>query len=317
MELEVLLRDLREYEGLKRKAVIGRWAKPFLGTSPFGPGDDAGAVAIGGGYLLLSGEGIWPELLEDPFFAGFCAVTVNVNDIYAMGGRPLGLFSVVFTGGFSEEQREDFLSGMKEGLEHYGVPLLGGHTSPWDKASLVAVSIVGFADNLLRGDGAVPGDALLVACDLKGRKHPSFYAWDTVTGVEGRRTVQRLEAIRELAEKQLCSSCRDVSNPGLLGTLAMMLESAGASAEVSIDDIPKPEGVGLEWWLKAYPSYGFLLTAPPGNVRFLGAILDKAGVDWAQIGRIGEGSEIVVRQGGKSALFLDWRQGPVTGLFSD
>ena len=99
MELEGLLRELREYEGLKRKATIGQWARSFLDTSPFSPGDDAGAVAHDGGYLLLSGEGIWPELLEDPFFAGFCAVTVNVNDVYAMGGVPSVSSRSYFQGG--------------------------------------------------------------------------------------------------------------------------------------------------------------------------------------------------------------------------
>jgi len=316
MELEEIIRDLREYEGLKRKASIGPWARPFLRTSPAGPGDDAGAVTVEGGYLLLSGEGIWPELLEDPFFAGFCAVTVNVNDVYAMGGRPLGLVSMIFSGGFSVGQRDGFLAGMEKGLEHYNVPLLGGHTSPWDDVSLVAVSIAGFAKKLLRGDGAAPGDALIVAYDLEGRRHPRFHAWDTVTRAEGSRTVQKLEALCELSERELCSACRDISNPGMLGALAMTLESAGAGARVSLDDIQVPEGVELEWWLKAYPSYGFLLSVPPENIQSVFAVLDEAGVDRARIGEVEGGSEIQVQLGDESALFLDWEKDPVTGLFS-
>jgi len=66
-------------------------------------------------------------------------VTVNVNDVYGMGGSPIGLVSIVFSGGFTAGQRDGFLAGMKKGLEHYHVPLLGGHTSPWDDVSLVAV----------------------------------------------------------------------------------------------------------------------------------------------------------------------------------
>jgi selenophosphate synthetase-related protein len=295
MGLEGMLGDIRDYEGIKRKACIGPWARPFLRTSAAGPGDDAGAVAVEGGYLLLSGEGIWPELLADPFFAGFCAVTVNVNDIYAMGGRPLGLLSVVFSGGFTPGQRDEFLTGMEKGLEHYGVSLLGGHTSPWDDVSLVAVSIAGFAKKLLRGDGAAP--------------------WDTVTCAEGARTVRKLEALCELAERELCSACRDISNPGMLGTLAMMLESAGVGAQVSLDDVPVPEGIGLEWWLKAYPAYGFLMAVPPENVEKACSVLDAAGVGRARIGGVVDGSEIIVRLGDESALFLDWKKDPVTGLF--
>lgn len=72
MDLEGLLSEPRGYEGLKRKKSIGRWSRPFLGAPPAGPGDDAGAVVLGDGFLLLSGEGIWPALLEDLRKAGVC-----------------------------------------------------------------------------------------------------------------------------------------------------------------------------------------------------------------------------------------------------
>ena len=136
VSLEELLDSVRAYPGFERKKAIGHWARRFvprgrMGARVYGPGDDAGAVELpGGGYLLLAGEGLWAPLLDDPEFAGFCSVTVNVNDIYAMGGLPLGLVSIIFSGGLSEEQREGFLDGLEQALEHYGVPLLGGHPSP-------------------------------------------------------------------------------------------------------------------------------------------------------------------------------------------
>lgn len=315
MELEELLEELRGYPGLKRKAVIADWAPAFEGGADFGLGDDAGHVPFGEGYLLMSCEGIWPPLLDDPPFAGLCAVTAGVNDIYATGGRPLGFVSVVFPGGFSDSQREGFLSGMGSGLEHYGVPLLGGHTGPDGDETLVAVAVVGFAGRLLKGNGARPGDEILAALDLEGRPHPRFNAWDTVTGAEGKRTLGMLEGIVLIAERGLASSCKDISNPGLLGTLAMMLESSGAGAKVVLDDIRVPQGIELSWWLKAYPSYGFLLSVPGGNSEEVKAVLDAAAVECARIGEITSGSELLVEWRGSGGVFLDWRRTPVTGLF--
>jgi selenophosphate synthetase-related protein len=87
-------------------------------------------------------------------------------------------------------------------------------------------------------------------------------------------------------------------------------------ARVSLDDVTVPEGVGLEWWLKAYPSYEFLLTVPPENVEDICSVLDAAGVGRARIGGVERGSKIMVQLRDESALFLDWRENPVTGLFS-
>ena len=315
MDLEELLDDLRRYPGLMRKAAIGDWAHGFtsvIGETVLeqGPGDDAGALPIGDGYLLMAGEGLMSSLLDDPWFAGFCAVTVNVNDIYAMGGRPLGLVTMVFAGGFSMESREGFIEGMSRALQHYDVPLLGGHTTP-DEGPAVAVSIAGYAEKLLRGDGARPGDRVMIVIDLEGRAHPPFHAWDTVTEAAGERTLEKLELLVELAGRGLCSACRDISNPGVLGTLAMMLEASGAGALLDIDKLPVPGGVELGWWLKAYPSYGFALAVPRANSAEVAGLFESNGIAWADLGEVTEGSELVVSMRGATATFLDWRMTPV------
>ncbi len=318
MNLEELLEQLRRYPGLMRKAAIGDWAHSFATVSgdtvlEQGPGDDAGALPMGEGYLLLGGEGLMSSLFEDPWFAGFCAVTVNVNDIYAMGGRPLGLVAVIFAGGFSAKSREGFIEGMSRALQHYGVPLLGGHTTP-DEGPAIAVSIAGYAEKLLRGDGARPGDRVMVVIDLDGKAHPPFHAWDTVTGADGERTLEKLDLLVELAGRGLCSACRDISNPGVLGTLAMMLEASGAGALVDIGKLPVPSGVELGWWLEAYPSYGFVLAVPRANGAEVAGLFESNGVAWADLGEVTEGSALLVSMGGATATFLDWRSTPITGL---
>jgi selenophosphate synthetase-related protein len=321
MELEELLDALRKHPGLTRKASIGAWAGRFVtgypvpGKIALGPGDDAGAVAMANGFLLLSGEVLRPDLLSDPEFAGFCAVTVNVNDIYAMGGRPLGVLALVLSGGFSDSERDAFLSGLGSGLRHYGLPLLGGHTSPEGEAPAVGVAIAGFAERLMRGDGAIPGDEIIFATEMEGRAHPAVGAWDTVTCSDGRATMQKLGALTSIAASGLCSACRDVSNPGLLGSLAMLLEGSGCGACVELERVPVPASVELSWWLAAYPSFGFLFTVPPADIGGLTGILDSAAVRWAGIGRVVEGSEITVEWRGRTSIFLDLGENPVTGLF--
>lgn len=318
MELDELLENLRRYPGLTRKAVIGRWANRFSAMNGQtvlvqGPGDDAGAIPIDGGYLLLAGEGMMPSLWRDPFFTGFGAVTVNVNDIYAMGGRPLGLVTVVFAEGLSDDEREEFIRGMATALRYYGVPLLGGHTNP-DGGPTVAVCVAGFARNLMRGDGARPADRILLLLDMDGKPYPPFYAWDTVFSAKGERTIEKLELMTCLADRRLCHSCRDISNPGILGTLAMTMEASQTGAEVDLDPLPVPGEVDIEWWLKAYPSYGFMVTASAGDAGEIRREVEGRGLTCADIGEVVEGSRIDVSWRGRKGTFLDWRSTPVTGL---
>ncbi len=318
MELDELLEDLRNYPGLTRKSVIGSWARRFSALSGDtvlvqGPGDDAGAIPMDDGYLLLAGEGMMSALWRDPFFTGFGAVTVNVNDIYAMGGRPLGLVTVVFAGGLSDEERDGFIKGMAKALEYYGVPLLGGHTNP-EGGPTVSVSIAGYAKKLMRGDGARPGDRLVLVLDMEGEPYPPFFAWDTVFSAEGERTVEKLEVMTRLAERELCHACRDISNPGILGTLAMMMEASETGASVDLESVPVPAGVEMDWWLKAYPSYGFMLSVAPGDLGEVRSVVEEAGVTCAEFGEVTDGSSIEVAWKGGRSTFLDWRETPVTGL---
>ncbi len=318
--LEELLGAVKEGPAIRSKGRAGAWARPFvrragLREGVLGPGDDAGAVETPAGYLLLAAEGMRSPLFEDPEFAGFCSVTVNVNDIYAMGGRPFGIVAVVFEGDAGEETRAAFTRGMEAALDHYGLPMLGGHTSTDPGPFRVATCIAGRAERLLRGDGAGPGDDLLVAVDLDGRARERFHAWDTVTRAEPSRTGAKLEALVRVSEIGGARACRDISNAGILGTLAMMMEASGTGAHVDLEGLPVPEGIDLGWWLGAYPSCGFLLAVPPGDPHRVAELFASCGVACGKLGRVVAGSRLTVSLAGESAEFIDWRVTPVTGMY--
>lgn len=318
--LEELLGPLRTGPALDSKGRVGAWARPFvrragLRGEVLGPGDDAGGVEGAWGYLLLAAEGMRAPLLADPGFAGFCSVTVNVNDIYAMGGRPLGLVAVVFEGDAGAGTRAAFTRGVEAALDHYDLPMLGGHTSTDPGPFRVATCVAGLAGRLLRGDGATPGDDLLAAVDLDGRAREPFHAWDTVTGAEPSGTAAKLEALVQVAETGSACACRDISNAGVLGTLAMMMEASGAGAEVDLGGLSVPPGIDLGWWLGAYPSCGFLLAVPPGDPHRVAELFASRGVSCSRLGRVVDGSRVAVSLAGESAEFIDWRVTPVTGIY--
>src|ERR1700719_3347903 len=88
-------------------------------------GDDCAAIQDGDGWLLFAAEGMLPSfVVDDPWFAGYAAVMVNLNDISAMGGRPLAIVDVLLTAGF--DQSRHIWHVMSAASKAYGVPIVGG-----------------------------------------------------------------------------------------------------------------------------------------------------------------------------------------------
>jgi uncharacterized protein len=86
-------------------------------------GDDCAAIRDGDGWLLFAGEGMLPAFVaDDPWFAGYSAVMVNVSDVAAMGGRPLAVADILWTP--SLDQSEAIWDGMARHPEPMAFQLL-------------------------------------------------------------------------------------------------------------------------------------------------------------------------------------------------
>ena len=71
-------------------------------------GDDCAAIRDGNGWLLFAAEGMLPSFVaDDPWFAGYSAVMVNLSDVSAMGGRPIAIVDVLWSPGLDESGQID------------------------------------------------------------------------------------------------------------------------------------------------------------------------------------------------------------------
>jgi AIR synthase-related protein len=229
-------------------------------------GDDCAAIPDGqGGYLLFAIEGLVEDfILRMPWFAGYCSVMVNVSDIYAMGGRPTAVVNAMWSKGM--DPAAQLLQGMARASEVYGVPIVGGHSNNRSERPQLAVSILGRATRLLTSFDARPGDALVMAVDLRGAYEDPFPYWNASTCADGERLRGDLELLPLLAEAGLCDTAKDISMAGPVGTAMMLLECSGVGAVIDVDALPRPPGVALERWLATFPSYGFVLSVRPEQV---------------------------------------------------
>ena len=271
-------------------------------------GDDAAVV----GDLVLAAEAILPALLErDPFGAGAAAVATNVADVRAMGGRPLALVDTLVSP--DREHAARVLEGLGWAADRLGVPVVGGHLTLGAPAALSA-TCAGRVTAPLRAAAARPGDALLAAFSLEGR----FSAEPPIFSSLRERTPEQLredgEALAEVAERGLCHAARDVSMPGVAGSLLQLLELAGCGATLDLDRLPRPAHVALEQWLVTFPSFGFVLAAPPKHARDAVAAFTERGLACAVCGAFDDTRELRIAAGGATAPVWDLAAEPLTGL---
>ncbi len=319
MNLDLLTSELRRFAGITRKKSIGDLVKYFPLCSDniiASFGEDAAVIDNGEEVLLLAADGIWSKLLEaDPEWAGYCSVLVNVHDIAAMGGWPLAMVDVLSVS--HQHIADAVLRGMHKGIEKFNVPIIGGHLHPDTPYSALDVAILGKArkNSVILSSTARSDETVIVAVDLDGRVHPSFKInYDSTSFKERETLLKQIGSMRALAEAGLLSAGKDISNPGMLGTLGMLLETSKIGALVDLETIPIPENLTLPEWVKMYPGMGFIVTAKKENAEEVMQIFRKGMLTPATIGKTLEDRKLSIRFGKRQAVLFDFAKERVTGI---
>ena len=292
---EQIAQAVREYAGVTRKRAIGEIIQSLRIESDdivVSFGEDAALIKNNGDGLLLAADGIWSMLMEaDPYWAGFCSVLVNVHDIAAMGGKPLAMVDILSVQ--NEEVCHEVLRGMADASKKFGVPIVGGHLHPDSQFSAVDVAILGTVnpEDAIFSHTARAGDRIIAAIDLEGRVHPSCALnWDSATLRDTETVRRQIRLMQTLGEKHLLTSGKDISNPGVIGTLGMLLETSKKGASVNLSNIPRPDldkyGITFNHWVRMYPGMGFILTADEKNVSEIISMFSEAGITATDIGEI-------------------------------
>ncbi len=295
MDLKDLVKSLQSFEGVSRKSDIAKITDSLeeiyniSGDVLLSFGDDASAIDIGNNQvLLLAADGIWGQLMNiNPYWAGYCGVLVNVNDIAAMGGKPLAMVDILSIK--HDKLYSELMKGIIDGCKKFGIPMVGGHLHPDADFDSLGIAIAGIADKdkLITSSGANVGDKVIIAIDIEGRQHPDFpLNWDT-TYLKDKILVQnQIKVMQKLGESGLVSAGKDISNPGTLGTLEMLCETSHVGACVRLEAIPRNPKVNWEDWLKSYPGAAFVLTAPVENAQAVSDMLGEFEFTVAVVGEV-------------------------------
>jgi selenide, water dikinase len=132
------------------------------------PADDAAVYRLDDHTALVFTVDFFPPVVDDPHTYGRIAATNALNDVFAMGGRPLLALSVTaFPEELPVEMLGEVLAGAAEATREAGAILAGGHTIRDDepKYGLAVVGTV-HPDGVWLKSGARPGDAVFLTKPL-------------------------------------------------------------------------------------------------------------------------------------------------------
>ena len=319
MNLETLVKEIRSHPGVTRKKTISEVIS-FFPKTPFGNvlaswGEDAAVLEYGDSVLLLAADGIMEALMKaNPFFAGYYSILVNINDISAMGGVPLAMVDIISMK--DEKICGQVMRGMETAVRKFGVPVVGGHTHPDCNYNAVDVAILGTAkkDEVIYSHTAKSGDDIIFAIDLDGFYPDKLgFAWDTTSKKEPSIVRRQMLIMNQIGKRHLVNSGKDMSNPGSIGTLGMLLETSGKGGFVDLDKVPAPKGVDFAQWLKSYQGCGFVVTAPKGKSPQVIQLFESVGATASVVGMVDDGHVLTLKQGSDSLDAFDFSKDIITG----
>lgn len=233
---------------LGERAAIERIAETLSkGTNGIGIGDDCAAIDLGKEYLLVTTDLMYQQThipwQMTPYQMGWFVVAINLSDIAAKGGTPLGL---VLAFGLPKETSEMFLRELAKGADAcavtYGTTIVGGDTKETGEITLCGTAFGTIKkDEFMSRIGACPGDVVAVTGTL-GKAGAGYYALKR--GVLDKKLFHalleptpKLKEGRLLAQYQGVTSSMDLSD-GLSSSLYQLQELNNVGFEIKKSAIP-------------------------------------------------------------------------------
>ena len=290
-----------------------------------GPGENAGAVDIGGGLAcVFKVESHNHPSAVEPYQGAATGVGGILRDIFTMGARPVAILDSLRFGSLASERVRYLLGGVVGGIAGYGnaigVPTVGGELSfdpSYEGNPLVNVMCVGVApaDKLARGVAAGVGNPVMVVGARTGRDGihgATFASVQLDASSESRRpSVQvgdpfmeklLLEACLELLAEDVVVGIQDMGAAGLTSSAAEMAARAGTGIEIDVALVPRREGGMTPYEVMLSESQERMLVVPKaGAEERVREVFVRWGLVASVVGRVTEDGYLRVFDGGNLA----------------
>lgn len=244
---------------------------------------------------------------------GYHAVSVNLSDIAAMGGRPRWMTLALTLTEAEETWLRDFAGGLFEAADEHGVKLVGGDTTE-GPTTVVTVQIVGDVapENVLRRTGARVGDGIYVSGTLgDAAAGLSLIQQPIPETPAGRYLMQRFSrpsarvALGQ-AIAPLASAAIDLSD-GLTADARKLLQASQKGGIIELDKLPLSAEIRqqfapaecVEMALRGGDDYELCFTTCVNNHARIMQVAAEQHIAVTRIGEVTAGDGLVCHNAGK------------------
>jgi phosphoribosylformylglycinamidine synthase len=289
-----------------------------------GPGENAGAVDVGGGYAVaFKVESHNHPSAVEPFQGAATGVGGILRDVFALGARPIAILDSLRFGELDSVRSRHLLDGAVGGIGHYGnsigVATVGGEIyfeAPYEHNCLVNAMCVGLAkrDEMVRAAAAGVGNAVVLMGASTGRDGIGgasvLASAELDDGDEAKRpTVQigdpfeeskLLECCLELLAKGLLVSLQDLGAAGLTSSAGEMASAGGVGIDIDVARVPLREADMEPFEIMVSESQERMLAVvEPARVPEVLALCEKWQTGAAEIGVVTDSGQVRVLRDGE------------------
>ena len=276
-----------------------------------GPGENAGAVDVGDGWVVaFKVESHNHPSAVEPFQGAATGVGGILRDIFAIGARPIAVLDSLRFGEPTSARSRYLLDHAVGGIGHYGnsigVPTIGGEVyfeEPYEQNCLVNAMALGLArgDGLIRSAATGVGNALVLFGASTGRdgiggasvlasaelgeedasKRPTVQVGDPFAEKKA------LECSLELLERGLLVALQDLGAAGLSSSSAEMASKGEVGLDIDVSRVPLREA-GMEPWeiMVSESQERMLCVCEPDRLDEVLAVCEKWEVGGTAIGTV-------------------------------
>jgi phosphoribosylformylglycinamidine synthase len=292
-----------------------------------GPGENAGIIDIGGGYVIAFKieSHNHPSFIE-PFQGAATGVGGILRDIFTMGARPIAVLDSLRFGRLDDlktgARNRRILSGVVSGIAHYGncfgVPTIGGECifEPcYDGNPLVNVFALGVCrkEEVFYAKAAGVGNPVIYVGARTGRDgiHGASMASAEFTE-ESRQKRPNVQVGDPFMEKLLLEACieamatgaivgiQDMGAAGLTCSTCEMGSRGEVGIEIELDRVPQREtGMTPYEIMLSESQERMLLVADKGREDEVFRVFKKWGLEAAEIGEVTGDGKLRVRHHGQ------------------
>jgi len=288
-----------------------------------GPGENAGAVDVGGRLAcVFKVESHNHPSAVEPFQGAATGVGGILRDIFAVGARPVAVLDSLRFGEPSSARSRYLLDHAVTGISHYGnsvgVPTVGGEVyfeGPYETNCLVNVMALGLArkDRLIRSAAVGAGNMVVLFGASTGRDGIGgasvLASAELGAGDQDKRpTVQvgdpfaeskLLECSLELLERGLLVALQDLGAAGLTSSASEMAAKGGVGIDLDVARVPLREADMEPFEIMVSESQERMLcVCEPARLAAVLAVCEKWEVHGSAIGAVtGSGRMRVLRDG--------------------